>query len=261
MDLLKDGRFAEAEAEAREVASARSALHGDDPYAPRALSIAAVAMGAQGRHAEALAQYDELLPVFGRIFGAEHLLTLKLRSDRAQTLVALDRSAESEAECAAVARIADRGTGPHLPLVAVAARNGLVFALNAQGRHEEAEAIARDALAGRFAEGRLALVLRLGLARSLNGQGRHEEALTEAEHAGALRRDLPELTRAETGGVELAVATAQLGLGRTDEARAGAADALDACRTVLGPDHYRAAEARSLLDRIDGRSPGRDSEG
>ncbi|WEO93622.1 tetratricopeptide repeat protein [Streptomyces sp. FXJ1.172] len=264
--LLKAGRYAEAEAEAREVASARSALRRDDPYAAQAWSIAAVTMGFQGRHAESLAVYDELLPVFGSGFGAEHWQTLKLRSDRAQTLIALDRHAEGEAECRAVARIADRGTGPQLPLIAVAARNGLVFALNAQGRHAEAETLARDVLArdtlncdtlaGHPVEGRLTLVLRLGLARSLSGQGRHEEALAEAERIAALARDLPEeATRPETGAVELVVATAELGLGRAAEARARAAAAHDACRAVLGPDHRRTAEARSLLDRIDGHCP------
>ncbi|WP_328908079.1 tetratricopeptide repeat protein [Streptomyces sp. NBC_00234] len=42
---------------------------------PLALTIAALSIGAQGRHAEALATYDEALPVFGRIFGADLPLT------------------------------------------------------------------------------------------------------------------------------------------------------------------------------------------
>ncbi|WP_409467216.1 hypothetical protein [Streptomyces sp. HC307] len=97
------------------------------------------------------------------------------------------------------------------------------------------------------------LVLRLGLARSLNGQARHEEALAEAEHADEPRRSLPEeQRRAETGAVELAVATALLGLGRGIEAHPRAAAAHDACLAAFGPDHCRTAEARALLDRIDG---------
>ncbi|MQY34379.1 hypothetical protein SRB17_23470 [Streptomyces sp. RB17] len=253
MSLLKDGRYAEAEAEARAVAEARSVLRLDS-FAPLALSLSALAMSAQGRHADALATYDELLPVFGRSFGAEHPQTLKLRSDRAQTLLTLGRYAECEAECAAVARIAGRGVGPEMPLIAGAARNGLIFALNKQGRHEEAEALAREALDTHRAPSRMALVLQLGLARSLNGQGRHEEALAEAERAGALCRKIPvELSRTESSAVELAVATALLGLGRAAEARIRAMAAHDACRAAFGPDHYRTAEARTLLDRIDGR--------
>ncbi|MGW1164438.1 tetratricopeptide repeat protein [Streptomyces sp. NPDC001153] len=247
-----NGRYAEAEAEARAVAEARSALRLDS-HALLALSVAALAMCAQGRHAEALAVYDELLPVFGRTFGAEHPQTLKLRSDRAQTLVGIDRYAECEAECAAVARIADRGAGSLMHYTAGAARNGLIFALNKQGRHEEAEALARGTLAAHPAPSRLTLVLQLGLTRALNGQGRHAEALAEADRAEAVRRKTPEdLSRAETGAVELAVATALLGLGRAAEARTRTMAAHDACRAAFGPDHHRTVEARALLDRIDG---------
>jgi tetratricopeptide (TPR) repeat protein len=249
--LYQAGRYAEAEVEARAVAAARSRPR-DDVYGPLALSLAALATGAQGRHVEAVTTYDALLPVFGRIFGAEHLLTLKLRSDRAQALSALARHAECEAECAAVARVAASGTGPEMSLLAAAARNGLIYALNAQGRHEEAEALACEALAAHRALDRFTLVLRLGLARSLNGQARHEEALAEAERADELHRSLPEGEhRPETGAVELAAATALLGLGRATEARTHATAAHDACLTAFGPDHRRTDEARELLDRID----------
>ncbi|MFE6160909.1 tetratricopeptide repeat protein [Streptomyces sp. NPDC056486] len=248
--LYEAGRYAEAEADARAVARSRPR---DDKYAPLALGIAALATGAQGRHAEALATYDEALPTFGRIFGADHWQTLKLRSDRTQQLTALGRHAECEAEGTAVARIAARGAGPEMQVIAAAARNGLVFALNARGRHPEAEVLAREALAALREPDRLSLVLRLGLARSLNGQARHEEALAEAERAGELRRSLPaEECHPETGAVELAAATALLGQGHPSEARLQAAAAHDACLASFGPDHRRTVEARALLDRIDG---------
>ncbi|MFE7094371.1 tetratricopeptide repeat protein [Streptomyces erythrochromogenes] len=251
MALYRAGRHAEAEAEARSVAAARSRRR-DDAYAPLALGIAALAAGAQGRHADAVATYDALLPTFGRIFGAEHAQTLKLRSDRAQALSSLARYAECEAECAAVARAAARGTGPDMPLVATAARNGQIYALAALGRHPEAEALARETLAAHRAEDRFTLVLRLGLARSLNGQDRHEEALDEAERAEGLSRRLPqEQRRPETGAVELATATALFGLGRGAEARPLVAAARDACLAAFGPDHRRTAEAEALLGRID----------
>ncbi|WP_329301653.1 tetratricopeptide repeat protein [Streptomyces sp. NBC_00659] len=252
MTLYVTGRYADAEAEARGVAAAHSRRRGD-AWAPIALGIAALATNAQGRHAEALAAYDELLPVFGRTFGAEHVQTLKLRSDRAQALTALGRHAECEAECAAVSQIAARGTGPEMALTAAGARNGLAFALNAQGRHQQAETIIREALADHQASDRFTVVLRLGLARSLNGQARHEEALAEAERVDQLHRALrDELGRSETGAVELALATALLGLGRAAEARPRAAAAHDACLALFGPNHRRTVEAQELLDRIDG---------
>ncbi|MFI6035051.1 tetratricopeptide repeat protein [Streptomyces sp. NPDC051315] len=250
--LYRAGRYAEAETEARAVAAARSRPR-DDEYAPPALGIGALAADAQGRHAEAVTLYDALLPVYVRVFGAGHPQTLKLRSDRAQALSALARHAECEAECAAVARAPARGTGPRMPLIAAAARNGLVYALNAQGRHSQAEALAREALAAPPVPGRLTLVLRLGLARGLSGQGRHEEALAEAERADEVRRGLPEEQhRPETGAVEPAVATALLGLGRDADARGRVTAAHAACLAAFGPDHRRTAEARELLGRVDG---------
>nr|WSX75691.1 enoyl-CoA hydratase/isomerase family protein [Streptomyces sp. NBC_00899] len=101
--LYMAGRYVAAEAEARAVAAARS-WRPDDQYALVASSIAALAMSAQGRQAEAAAAYDVLLPDFGRVFGAEDPQTLKLRSDRARVIAMLGRHAESEAECAAVGR-------------------------------------------------------------------------------------------------------------------------------------------------------------
>ncbi|MFE1440230.1 tetratricopeptide repeat protein [Streptomyces sp. NPDC058739] len=251
--LYEAGRYAEAEAEARAVARSRPR---DDEYTAVALNIAALATGAQGRHADALATYDEALSAFSRIFGADQWLTLKLRSDRAQQMISLGRYAECEAECAAIAEAADRGTGPDMSLLAAAARNGLVFALNAQERHQEAEALAREALAAHRARDRMSLVLRLGLARSLNGQGRHKDALTEAQRAGKLYRALPAYQRhPDMGAVELAVATALFGLRRVPDARRRAAAAHDACVASFGPDHRRTVEARTLLERIDGTQP------
>lgn len=252
MALYQAGRYAEAEAEARSVAAARSQRR-DDTHAPLALGLAALAAGAQGRHADAVTTYDALLPVFGRIFGAEDAQTLKLRSDRAQALSSLARHGECEAECAAVFHLASRGAGPDMALIAAAARNGQIFALTALGRHKEAETLACEALAAHRERDRFSLVLRLGLARSLNGQGRHEEALAETRRADALHRVLPEeQQRPETGAVQVVMATALVGLGRGTEARHLAAAAQDVCLAAFGPDHRRTTEATALLARIDG---------
>ncbi|MFE5894754.1 hypothetical protein ACFQ6E_38260 [Streptomyces sp. NPDC056462] len=143
-----------------------------------------------------------------------------------------------------------------MSLLAAAARNGLVFALNAQGRHHEAEALAREALAAYRERDRTSIVLRLGLARSLNGQARHEDALTEAKGADKLYRALPEYQRhPDTGAVELAFANALLGLRRAPDARRQAAAAHHACLASFGPDHRRTVEARTLLEHIDGTRP------
>ncbi|MER6818506.1 tetratricopeptide repeat protein [Streptomyces cellulosae] len=249
--MHRAGRHADAEREARAVAASRSRRR-NDTWAPVALHVAAIAAGAQGRHAEAVALHDEALPHFARAFGDGHPQTLKARSDRAQVLTSLGRYAECETECAAVASAAARRPEPEAAHVALAARNGQVFALTALGRHPEAEALAREVLAAaRGMPERFSLVLRLNLARSLNGQARHEEALAEAEHALRLHRGLPAAEqRPEAGAVDLATATALLGVGRRDEARVRAVAAHDACLAVLGPDHRRTEEARELVDRI-----------
>lgn len=251
--LYLAGRYAEAEAEACSVAEARRPRGRDDVYAPLAQSIVALAIGAQGRHTESCAAYDAVLPIFGRVFGAEHIQTLKVRSERAQQLTAMGRHAECEAECRAVLAATARGRHPQIPLVAAAARNGLVFALNAQGRQDEAESLAREALDEYRDQDRFALVLRLGLTRSLSGQGRYKEALAEAHHADEVRRSLAkDQRRAETGAVELAEATALLGLDRSAEALLLTEAAHDACLTAFGPDHRRTKEAQALLDRMRG---------
>ena len=137
-------------------------------------------------------------------------------------------------------------------MITTVARSGLVYALNGQGRHEEAEALAREALAAQLSRG-ATVVLRSNLARGLNGQGRHEEALAEAERAAEVRRGLPEeRRRTSTGAVELSMAAALLGLGRVAQARTLAVAAHDDCVALFGPNHYRTAEALTFLGRVDG---------
>ncbi|SEN46687.1 hypothetical protein SAMN05216267_1005249 [Actinacidiphila rubida] len=221
-----------------------------------ALSLTAAAVNAQGRHVEALAVFDEAVPFFEKVFGAKSAETLALRCNRGQVLAVLSRHTECERECADVARTAAQGRSPAMSLIVTAAQNGVVYALNGQGRHREAEALARDTLAGPVRPGRagvdrLALVLLLGLARSLNGQERYDEALAVAERADELRRTLTEdLRRPESGTVELIMGNAFLGLGRTADAHAAASAAHDACLATFGPEHHRTVEAQTLLARL-----------
>ena len=247
-ELHQAGRYADAETEARTVARSRPRDRGELLVA---LTVVAVSTGAQGRHADALAAYDEALAVSRKLFGAGHWQTLKLRSDRAQQLAWTGRYAECEAEGEAVVRATAGATHGETRRVAAAATNGVVFALNAQGHHAKAEALARDRLAELREPHRIRLVLQLGLARSLNGQARYEEALAEAANAGELHRALPENQRGpETGAVDLAAATALLGPDRVAEARTRAYRAHDACLAAFGPDHRRTVEARELLARF-----------
>ncbi|MFI0263991.1 tetratricopeptide repeat protein [Streptomyces sp. NPDC017056] len=265
--LDRDGRHAEAEAEARSVAVARSRRR-DKAGAALALGLAARAVNSQGRHAEALTEFDAVLPVFVEVFGADDFDTLNLRVQRAHALALVTRYAESEAECAAVARIADRGRSvdPAMTILAGTARHGLIYALCGQERYAEAEVLACETLAFRaFRYGALAdlgvmeelqEMLRLGLARSLNGQGRHEQALTEVVRAEAARRGLPGGPgNTGSGAGALIEATALLALGRRNEARARATAAHDAALAAFGSHYFRVAEARVLLARIDGEPP------
>ncbi|MFI5867453.1 hypothetical protein [Streptomyces sp. NPDC051546] len=140
-----------------------------------------------------------------------------------------------------------------MPYIAAAARREQIYALTELGRHTEAEALARYALTSYREPDPLRLSLRLGLAHSLSSQGRHAEALAEVERAAVLRRNLArEHHHVTIGGVELAAATALLGLGRGTEARPRVAAAYDACLSAFGPGHYRTRKARALLDRING---------
>ncbi|MFF7337493.1 tetratricopeptide repeat protein [Streptomyces sp. NPDC008163] len=247
-ELYHAGQYAEAEKEGR--ALIRSPLSERELVVAR--TVIAISTGAQGRHTEAVSEYEEALAVSREFYGAGHWQTLKLRSDRAQQLAAVGRHAECEAECEALVHATAGTTDEDLRLVAAAAANGLVYALNQRGQHVKAEALAREALAEPSATPHVRRVLQLGLARSLNGQERYEEALAEAATSGELHRALSEGQRVpDEGAADLVTGTALLGLGRTAEARTRADAALSACLASFGPDHYRTVEARELLARFD----------
>lgn len=84
---------------------------------------------------------------------------------------------------------------------------------------------------------------------SLNGQSRYEEALAEA------RRQTPAGGRTASGTLEIVTAGALHGLGRRDEAKTTARQALAACEQFLHPAHPRIKEARTLLARIVAEDP------
>lgn len=250
--LYQAGRYAEAEAGARSVAAAQERPH-DEPYAPMALGMAALSASALGRNTEALALYDALLPDFDKVFGPEHTMTLKLRTDRAQALNLLGRHEECKAECTEVVHLATSNRTPETPYVLMAALNGQIAALSALGDYRAVEELTRDFLSTHNRTDQFTLIVQLSLTTSLNAQGRHEEALAEAERADEIHRSLPPEHRGpETGAADLATATALHGLGRDAEARPLAASVHDACLTAFGPANIRTIQAEALLTRIDG---------
>ncbi|MEV8527262.1 hypothetical protein AB0451_24405 [Streptomyces sp. NPDC052000] len=247
-ELLRAGRAQEAEAQARsfEGAAVRAPGQGDLTNVTASL-LAARAVLAQGRAAQALSELDGLLAALVDPPSMSHYVaSLAVRVDRALALCALERPGEAETECRdvliALARITQ-----HSVKVELAALHCLVHALNGQARHEEAEAIARGALPR--AQGEAAMALGCGLVRSLNGQGRYEEALAEAH------KPTPEHGRGGAGAVALGSATALHGLGRRTEAEAEARQALVDCEQFLPMGHRRTRQVRELLARITSDSP------
>ena len=248
-DLFEGGRYEEAEAGAKALAAAARRGWGRSravEWLARAMCAAAAL--AHGRGVGVLVELDILIAELEQTVGPDRALLLGVRSNRALVLIRQERYAEAEAEADDILRAVTRLA--HLTEVwsiELATLDRLAVALCGQGRHEEAEAIARGNLPR--AEGDTAAALRCVLVRSLNGQGRYEEALAEAR-----RLTLP-LARSGSGSLGIVTATAFHGLGRRVEAEATARQALTACEQFLHPDHPRIQEARALLARTTAEGP------
>ncbi|WP_329467387.1 tetratricopeptide repeat protein [Streptomyces sp. NBC_01431] len=248
-ELLRAGRAEEAEEQARTFQQAAGRAPGrDDLTNTTASMLAARAVLAQGRAAEAVSELDGLLAALTDPPSMpHHAVSLAVRVNRAAALCHLERTGEAETECRDVLKSMARMTRPSAK-VELAALHCLVLALNGQGRYEEAEAVARGALPR--AEREAAMALGCGLVRSLNGQGRHEEALTEA------RKTAPAYGRGGASAIGLGVATALHGLGHRAEAEAEARQVLADCEKYLPPGHRRTQQTHQLLARITTDSPG-----
>ncbi|MFD7256369.1 hypothetical protein [Streptomyces sp. NPDC059874] len=245
-DLVREGRFEEAEARARAVVAARQGIRGRDrrPVTVwQAVYCATMAATAHGRGATVLAEQEALIEELEQLDGANRYLLLAARLNRAWVLIDERRPAEAEVEARVVLRALTRLK--HLTEVwqlELCALHCLGDALCAQDEYEEAEAIARGNLPR--AEEQLATRLHRLLISSLSGQGRHEEALAEA------RRTFPEPPPSASGELELAKAVALHALGRAGEAETEALRALAACERYLHPAHRRVGEVHALLARI-----------
>ncbi|KUO20344.1 hypothetical protein AQJ91_14980 [Streptomyces dysideae] len=245
------GEYEETEAEAWAFAAAL-------PQRPRgrhlflgwcARTLATAAAISHGRSADVLPELETLIAELEPAPGNARLLWLEARTSRVVILADQHRYTEAEAEALDILRAITRL--PHLTGVwktELCVLGNLAHVLRRQGRHEEAEAIARGNLPR--AEGRMAAAMHCVLVDSMNGQGRYEEALAEAH------RLTPTWVRAGSGALDMAIATALHGLNRPSEAEASARQALTACERFLHPAHPRIREARTLLDRIASEDPG-----
>ncbi|MDF2435143.1 MAG: hypothetical protein JWP44_4774 [Mucilaginibacter sp.] len=255
--LFAAGDYARARSEAEAVLAAGL---GPGPVRDRvrleAREMLAHAVNVQGQHALAAAHFERIAKEYRDAHGARHPLVLKARSDRAQCLLQIEGfEAEAEVECRTILSVSGRRDSVSR-LLAGAVGNGLAYALTLQGRHAEAEGAAREALRAVMkadavsGSARLVTVIDVTLATALSGQGRDQEALALMDAVWQSDEPAPGAGRTDAGAVELARATAFLGLGRYDEAEAGVRHALDEMSCALGPEHRRVAKAKALLDEI-----------
>lgn len=98
----------------------------------------AIALRAQGKHAEAEAENRAVLAIQELALGADHPSTLVSRNNLATALYSQGKHAEAEAEHRAVSAIWQRVLGAEHPNTLVS-RHNLASALEAQGKHAEAE--------------------------------------------------------------------------------------------------------------------------
>lgn len=245
--LMEEGRFEDAERRARALVTARRGRGRQDRRPSTvwfAAFVAALAARLHGRQEPSLlTEFETLIAEAEKSYDLHHILLLPARLNRAHVLIDVERPVEAETEAQFVlSALARRGPRADDKKLETSALVCLGHALCAQGRYEEAEAIARGNLPR--AEADLVRPLRVVLTRSLSGLGRHEEALAEASDAG---REAPPHA---VGHLELHRAAAFHALGRRDEARAEAGRALAGCERYLHPAHPRTAAIRTLLARI-----------
>ncbi|MET9355538.1 tetratricopeptide repeat protein [Streptomyces sp. NPDC006617] len=243
--LYRAGRYEEAEAGARALASApRGVRRRPAPqWCARALATAVAV--AHGRGTEVPAELEMLIVELKPVVPEVHVLQLEVRHNRTVVLLGQERYEEAEAEAVGILRAVTRLA--HLaPLrrLELHVLENLAGALCGQARHEEAEAIARGNLPR--ADGRSVGALQATLVRSLNGQGRYEEALAVVGQFTPVRE------RANSGRLDLVTGWALYGLGRRDEAAAAVRQTLADCERNLHQAHPRTREARTLLGAITG---------
>lgn len=236
------GRYAEAEALARDVAARLEGA--SDPAALRlhysARLLVARAVGVAGRHSEALGLFTEVASEAGRELGTDHPAALMARLLQVGQLHVLDR--DDEAQEAAAALLAD--TARRNDDLAASAALMQIAALAPSARVPAA----RRALAAheaRLGAGhRLVHAYKAELAIALSELGRHEEALAEVA-------SVPVASPRTRATWALARATVLHEAGRPGAAEA-AREAVRLWASRYGPAHHGVLESRTLLAAVCG---------
>ncbi|GAA4851300.1 hypothetical protein GCM10023235_30400 [Kitasatospora terrestris] len=233
--LRRTGRLAEAEAVCRRALAGPVVDVG--PFRTAAQRTLAMTVGDLGRHAEAAELYRSIAG------SAAAAPAAQARSNVLSHLAYLGRYEEVEAEAEALGGTYSGLDDAVRVRTALSVTNSVAIGLAFRGRHGEAEALLRPALAdaGRDGLDDFTVVLGANLARALTGQGRGEEALAVVSAVAGDGGPEDESTLA------FARASAQLAAGRFVDAEADARKAVELCGRYLAPVHHRTLEARTVL--------------
>lgn len=242
------GQLAESIARCREALERSRRVNG--PESPHTITIMghlATSLRANGDLEEAERLLRESLPVVRRTRGPEHAATLSVMFGLASIHRARDHPAEAEAllrECLAAYRRAAGG-------VSINALLELVAAVQDQGRLEEAETLAQEALEfcrGTFGAAHPTTSNAMGqLAAVRHDQARYAEALALHEATTELRRKILGTDNVSTLTSYYQTAGTLLRLGRADEAASLASVALEGRQRQLSPSHASTLLARDRL--------------
>ncbi|MYS23417.1 MULTISPECIES: hypothetical protein [unclassified Streptomyces] len=255
--LLDAARFAEAAAAASELKETYEGRTGAEHVACHfaAGRMIAAALSRWGRHADALAEIEAMLPA-ADAEGVRPAQRVAHRGDRLDQLILLGRADEALDDAREILATATEAADddPDGAKHFAGAAQRVAFALTELGRPAEAERQLRAALAhttlSRVSvyDPRI-LHVRLDLVVTLNGQGRHAEALAAFEALpGTERTSLTD--PAYRIGWFLFRAVALHGLARRAEAETAAEQALAEAASRIGPHHFGMLEIRTLLASI-----------
>ncbi len=236
-----------------ELARGLAERSGDARRLAKVHGMLGVVLKAQGRYAEAEAEYRAAIAGLEQALPGDHAETAKARGNLAAVLHLQGHSAEAATQMRAVVDTLERSLGVLHPEV-LSARNNLAVIVLAQGRLPEAEAEfravveRRTALLGPGHEG--VATARDNLANVLRAQGRLPEA--EAEHRAAL-----EIRLALFGPIHPAVATSHNNLGAAlqaqnelEAAEVSLRAAVDVWAQMQGDEHPSTALARYNLGGV-----------
>ncbi len=248
--LLTLGRADEAIAVFDQSAQISAEAYGAaDHRSLRSLEGKARALRDVGRLADALPVLRDLYAQRLAIFGEEHRETLRNHNELA---VALSRSGDRPAAIAIWEKdlqIKQRRLGPaHASTLST--RYNLGNELIASGLFPQAEQAFRDLLAvetsvrGESDPG--AVITRMSLANAVGRQGRHAEAIAVLDAALLAGRET--MAARPERGILLGYRSRNLkALGRIDEARRDAQQAMDVFVATVGTEHRRTRQAREWL--------------